>query len=386
MNRKGFTLIELVTAVGIFSILGVMLFSMVRTGMAMWKQGEVSRNEMSRGVVVLETIARELRLAFTENDPLAGAPRARFIADFFDYDRNGDGLTEARVQRLRFVRINTEERENELLRKAGDTPFGSDYFTLLEEPKLDEALPTEGLAEVVFMSYAPSLPKGKRSAGVLDLYRGYRSPPGGPFSFFDAGSLRTPRDIERDLSPVLDGILHLEFRFWNQFTRTFDPELARPDTPEGAGYTWDSTRELLSNETTAWPNRFRFAREASALPDVTDEIFPARVLITVVVEDPLGSDMVARTTGPLRKEEKRIPVDIVKPFKNPVGEGRFVRIGEEWIEISGLDGSELVVTRRGVRHTVPSEHPVESLVHKGRRFSMVVEIPGVKDCWNDVER
>jgi len=211
-GRKGFTLIELVTAVGIFSILGVMLFSMVRTGMSMWTQGEVSRNEMSRGVVVLETIAKELRLAFTENDPLEGEARARFISDFFEYDRDGDGIKEARVQRLCFVRLNPEERENELLRKAGDMPFGSDYFTLVNEPKLEEALPTGGLAEAVFMSYAPRLPEGKISAGVLKLYRGYRSPPGGEFSFFDTGSLKTPRDIERDLTPVIDGILHLEFR------------------------------------------------------------------------------------------------------------------------------------------------------------------------------
>jgi prepilin-type N-terminal cleavage/methylation domain-containing protein len=380
---RGFTLIELVTAAAIFSILGVMLLTMVRSGMNMWKRGELSRNESDRAVMALETIARELRLAFTENDPFAGPPAARFLCDFLAYDRNGDGIKETQVQRLRFVRINMEERENDLLRKAGDVASGWRHFTLLDSPPLDEALPTGGLAEAAFMAFAPKLAKGEKSDGLLSLYRGYRTPLGGEDGYFVPGNLERPQEIEAALYPILDSILHLEFRFWDSGTRSFDPEEEDPESPGGAGYTWDSTRGILSSDPGAWPNRFRQALRPSSLDFSGDDIFPEKVMITVVVEDPVNREWVARTVEEVSRTSRRIPLDVIKPFANPRDEGRFVRIGEEWIEIDGVEGNALLVKKRGVRRTVAAKHIAGSAVHKGSRFFTVVEIPSARPGWQD---
>ena len=59
------------------------------------------------------------------------------------------------------------------------------------------------------------LEKGEIRRGSLSLYRGYRAPPGGEASYFAPGSLERIDDVEGALRPVMDGILYLEFRFWN---------------------------------------------------------------------------------------------------------------------------------------------------------------------------
>ncbi|MFH1998867.1 MAG: prepilin-type N-terminal cleavage/methylation domain-containing protein [Planctomycetota bacterium] len=379
---RGFTLIELITAITIFSVLGIMLLSMVKSGMSMWKKGESSRNTMEQGVQMLETLCDELRLAFTENEPLAGAPEARFVCDFYSWDRDGDGRKEAQTQRLKFTRISVEERENLNLRNAGDHADGYQYFTAWEEPKPADALPTGGLAESLFMAYAPLLAKGETSDGLLHLYRGYRTPVGGADSFFAPQSLSKPQQVEAALIPMLSGLLYLEFRFWNQDTRTFDAELIAPDVREGAGFTWDSTRGLLPDDLGAWPNNFRFGMGEESIDDSTDDLFPSKVLVTVVVEDSLSGDIVTTTTDAIAASDLLIPVDGVKRYKNPEGETRFAKIEEEWIEIRGSEGSELIATRRGVRNTIPSDHKAGSRVHSGRRFSAVVEIGTAKSCWN----
>ncbi len=388
-GKSGFTLIEMVTAAAVFSLLGVMLFSMVKSGMTMWKDGESSRDEIERGVHALNSISRELRLAFTENNPFGSRAEAQMLCDFVDYDRDGDSIPESRVQRLAFTRINAEERENEVLKTSGDEPLGRLYFTLFEnDPDLVKemgTLPTGGLAEALFMSYAPELGEGQKSDGLLSLYRGYRSPIGGEGSFFTAGNLLKPDDIEFSLLPVLDEILHLEFRFWNQHTYTFDASLAGPDDLGGAGYTWDSTRAVLPEDPAMSPNRFRFGLGDGSRDDVTDDIFPERILITVEVRCSGGAEGLPRLTGDVKEDSINVPVDMTKPLERMKEGERFVRIDAEWIEFSSAGTGELVVKRRGARNTLVSDHKRGSLVNYGRRFSTVVEIAGAKSCFNSKE-
>lgn len=393
-NNSGFTLMEMVTAAAIFSLLGIMLFGMVRTGMTTWKDGEDSRNRVERGVRILEMISQELRHAFAHNDAFSGEGEVRFYSDFVTYDRDGDRVDDACTQRLIFVRINVEERENERLRTAGDLALGKHHFTLFEQDeevlKQEGALPTGGLAETIFMSYAPALLKSKKGKlqkrdGMLHLYRGYRSPIGGEDSFFCPNALTTTREIQSNLVPIQDGLLYLEFRFWNRNTLSFDKDLHREDTPEGAGYTWDSTRAILGVGREHGFNSFRFYAGEESLTDVTDDIFPERVRIFIVVGDPQAKAQLPRLLASIKKDDMVIPLDLTKPLKNLGEKDRFVRIDEEWIEFSRIDGQDLIVARRGARHTIASPHNEDSPVHYGTGLSTVVNIPVTRSCWNDAE-
>ena len=186
------------------------------------------------------------------------------------------------------------------------------------------------------------------------------------------------------LVPVLDGILHLEFRFRDPETARFDAEIVDPDVSGGAGFTWDSTRAILTSEPGDWPNRFRFAVSADSLEDGEDDLFPEQVMITVVVEDPLIREAGAHTMERIDKTALSIPLDMVKPFMQARDvEGGFVRLGDEWISFSGVEGGALIVTRRGVRHTRPDAHPAGTRVRQGRRFSTVVSLPTARKGWHD---
>lgn len=416
MNRsRGFTLIELVTTATIFAILGAMLFSMVKSGMDMWTRGESQRVEIEKSTAVLETIANGLRSAFTENDPMGGRAEVRFSCDFVDFDCDRNGVKETRLQRLGFVRINREERENFEMRVAGDLPLGRKYFTLSEaeldrlygrneeeknhrssDSALDEMdvyRPTGGLAECFFTAFPTALTRDGKMSGTMSLFRGYRSPIGGEESFFASGALRDPFQFAARLVPTMGGLLHLEFRFFDQDSYTFDEREAPPGTKGGAGYVWDSTRGVLLPEgDEEGQNAFRLAVPDGSLAsgvssedDPSDDIFPSRVKITVVVNGGGGKDALARVTRAVSQNASRIPIDIVMPFRDWRFGENFVRLGSEWIRFSRLDGSELVVAERGARHTIPGDHKKGCPVYAGRAFSTEVVVPARREWWNDDE-
>jgi len=416
MNRsRGFTLIELVTTATIFAILGAMLFSMVKSGMDMWTRGESQRDEIEKSTVVLETIAHSLRAAFSENDPMGGRAEARFYSDFVDYDCNRDGVKETRLQRLCFVRINSEERENFDMRVAGDLPLGRKYFSLseaeldriygrskeeqtyrssrLELDEMDVYRPTGGLAECFFTAFPTTLTRDGKVSGTMSLFRGYRSPIGGEDSFFASGTLIDPYQFAARLVPTIGGLLYLEFRFFDQDSYTFDEREAPPGTKGGAGYVWDSTRGVLLPEgDEEGKNAFRLALPdgitESGLPsedDPRDDIFPLRVKITVVVNSGGTRGALARLTRAVGQNALRLPVDIVMPFRDWRFGENFVRVGSEWIRFSRLDGDELVVAERGVRNTIPGDHKKGCPLYAGRAFSTEVVIPASREWWNDDE-
>jgi hypothetical protein len=312
-----------------------------------------------------------------------------------DYDCDGDGQRETRLQRLMFVRINSEERENGELRAAGDIPFGRRYFTLtlddrtgvLEEEFDEEGssvyLPTGGLAEAVFMAFPPVVGNRVRADRTLSFYRGYRTPIGGEDSFFAPGALLTPAGVVSSLAPVMGGLLHLEFRFGDQDTFTFDVKDANIGEKGGAGYTWDSTRGILSSVDETGDFGFRLASGPASLSNPADDVFPSRVQITVVISSGGKREGLARLTRNLRDGDMRIQLDAVRPFTQWRFGERLVRVGSEWIRFDRVEGRELIVTERGVRNTVASLHKEGSPVFAGRTFTAQVAIPTARECWNE---
>jgi prepilin-type N-terminal cleavage/methylation domain-containing protein len=401
-SRPGFTLVELVTTAAIFGILGAMLLGMVRSSMDMWTRGESQREEMERSTTVLETITDELRMVFTENTPLGKSADVRFFCDFVDFDCDGDGTEETRLQRLRFVRINREERENLELRTAGDLPVGRKYFALTPDRSFDETSgqdrgwvdeddaeqdvyrPTGGLAEALFTTFPPVFSRKVRINETLILYRGYRSPIGGEDSFFAPGLFLKPSEISATLVPVAGGVLHLEFRFFDQETESFNEKENSPDESGGAGYTWDSTRGILPLENEERQNTFRFAAGPASRDDSSDDIFPSRVLVTVVVAAGGRPEGVGRLVDDVKEIDSRISVDLVRPFQNWVYGEKYVRIGSEWIRFSKVVGNELIVEKRGARNTIPAAHKAGCPLFVGRAFSTQVVIPARKECWNEI--
>ncbi|NUN53659.1 MAG: hypothetical protein HUU06_12860, partial [Planctomycetaceae bacterium] len=157
----------------------------------------------------------------------------------------------------------------------------------------------------------------------------------------------------------------------------------RPPQRGGGGLspTWDSTRGLLPAG--IGPDQFFLAKGPSSLENSVDDVFPAKVRVTLVV-DRVGSDArvgeLAQGIGP---EDTTIRVDSTRfaPGGDPVG--KFVKIGNEWIQWSDRDDTTFTVERRGARGTRKETHASGALVRAGATLVRDVPVPAHREDWNE---
>ncbi|NOT29457.1 MAG: prepilin-type N-terminal cleavage/methylation domain-containing protein, partial [Planctomycetes bacterium] len=96
--RAGFTLVELLLAVGLFSILIVALLRLVDTSLTIWGRTDESRELSEMGGAVMDMLAADVHA-------LEGGKRGDLLADWRLFDLDQDGISGAPVQRLRLVRL-----------------------------------------------------------------------------------------------------------------------------------------------------------------------------------------------------------------------------------------------------------------------------------------
>jgi hypothetical protein len=93
----------------------------------------------------------------------------------------------------------------------------------------------------------------------------------------------------------------------------------------------------------------------------------------------------ARLTRQLSRSEGNIAeVSSTNTFPDLNSPMAMVKIGNEWIGYRNMDGKSFRSLRRGLRGTVPQEHPVGTPVTSGMTFSRIVKIPGARK-WDENE-
>ena len=105
----GYTLLEVVIAVGILVVLGSGLATLLTQGISIWRRAENRGKVYDQARILLERMAEDLRSAVVDPGAGVGSPWVRFICD-----RDYRGR-----QRLRFVRTISAETSNEILREGG---------------------------------------------------------------------------------------------------------------------------------------------------------------------------------------------------------------------------------------------------------------------------
>ena len=117
--------------------------------------------------------------------------------------------------------------------------------------------------------------------------------------------------------------------------------------------------------------------------DRSDDIFPRQVMVTLVValEDRV------KLAGNITGETTRIPLEGANRI--PEDAPRFVRIDNEWIRYTKIDGNRLIIdgspdekAGRGARWTLPQPHKRGTDVRIGRTFSLTVRVPSFREDWN----
>jgi prepilin-type N-terminal cleavage/methylation domain-containing protein len=367
---RGFSLVELLVAMGIFAVLGTTLVLLLRQGLAAWHVGEARRSAYDEAEAVLAQLRDDLRSAVAANRDVRGDPvPVRFICD---EDRAGR-------QRLAFVRSIPRELRHPLASLAG-TQVGADKdLDGVDDRK--EALAgrlraTSGLEEVLYAM----------DPGGDVLLRAARAPIGGDASLFRVENLDDPAALRRLAKPLGTRVLHLELLFWTQYTESWDgdPPLRkpRPGWKNGPVSEWDSTRAILPPPPGAREDEFHFWKGEWSLGDPRDDVFPERVQATLVAAEEGPAATWTALAAPLAADGREARVLDTRPFAE---RGPYARIGREWVRYEVADAHTLRIAKdgRGRRGTTPEAHAVGSDVVTGKSFTIEIEVPAHQEDWND---
>ncbi|HGY89677.1 MAG TPA: prepilin-type N-terminal cleavage/methylation domain-containing protein [Planctomycetes bacterium] len=399
-RRSGITLIELMVAMSIFSVLGLFVFVLMRQSLGIYRSARGGGELNDKMDQTLRLLEEDLRCTWI-GDPDGRGVTAPF---FLSHDRvsvlvapegeeSGNVATKTyaagdpRSLLLRFARTYPgSERESTLARFAGTRPGPEAYIDgvndleesgALLDPKKQSGptppglLPPENLMEVAWY-----LDRGPTDAAhTYTLYRVFRSPMGGKDSLLqkDPSKIMTAEWLEAHASPVVTGILYFGLVCWSQNTKEWREEevlsgggLGRKPN-DWSELWWDSTRGLYEP--------FGLGVGGASLGDTEDDVYPKRLRI-VVTFAPEGAASTASLVGDVGTRERNVRISDPELFAElDAGRGpRHLRIEDEWMEVVAADGPDLQV-RRGVRGTPPARHVSGSAVLAGRTFRRDLIVP-----------
>jgi len=350
-RRSGFTMVELLLAAGLFSLLIVALLKLVDTALTIWERTDQQRELGEVAGAVLELFAEDVQA-------LEGGARGDLLADWALFDLDGDGVNGMPRPRLRLVRHTGAAG---IARLASRTP-GTDLETF-ERARVEVVwalLPSEGRGDERIPG---RLVRGERlaedEATLSFLEPGFFGPSGKP--------------VPGAVADVAAGVLWFEPWFATQ-TSVLHDGWSLGDDLDDCGASWDAwTRARPDDELTM------LNRAASGMPAAKEvPILPRRVRLLLELERP--QDLRRRTTltaevGPeaasfLVRDAARLPAV-----------GRFLLVGDEWMLVQGVSG-ERVSVARGQRGTRPLLHPAGALVHHGHRFEREIPVDLVREDWD----
>lgn len=384
-RERGFTMLELMMAMTIFSLLGMIVVMLMQQGMTIFVQGTRDSVLQDRMDTVLPQIQRRLEIVSLpasfapppppppEEERLAGAEwkepppvtvRLR-SAIVVPRDQPEGPLKDRQCFYAAWVADVSGDRSDEFLRLAGERtgPDLQDYVPAARErPDPDAAFkPSGGRMEICYVA----IPDDPDFPALLTLYEGFRSPVGGVDSLLDPANLDTIREIRERCRPIAKGILHFGILWRRVFATDWTLSKGRVGEREPyVGWAWDSTRAL--------DKTFSLFVDRLSLGDPSDDIFPAwaRLEITLMGPTTLGLGR-GETSLSAHISDSDRSITVLHPTRltGPGPDDRFLKIDGEWIayRVSKVDaiGGKITGVERGQRNTKKSSHEGGADVYVG---------------------
>ena len=352
-RRSGLTLIELVLAAGLLSILMVALFTLLDDFLDLWEQSEHRRQLVEETSGVLELMAFDL----TALEPGA---RGDVLCEWILFDTDGDGVKESKWPRMRMVRHASPAELQRL--SVGRS----------------EELITQGLIEVIWTA-TPAHP-GTTNADLRAegfLWRGERIfGPGqdGDVSFFDEAYLsEAGQPRPGTVNEVSGGILWVGMQFATQTSLVRDGWTLGRELRDAAA-SWDGwSRGRPDVELTYWNEPGAGVPAPRGRP-----VLPRRVRIELEIERERDLKRRTRITRPVEARDSRL--DVIDGERIPPP-GSFVLLGSEWMKVSSVVGDSLSVLR-GARGTRAAFHQAGQLVHHGAAAVREIRVALFQEDWN----
>lgn len=347
--RRGFTLVELLLALSLLSVLVLALVRLLDTSLNIWNRTETGRDLMEMGAAVVGLLDEDLAA-------LEPGPRGDFLVDWAACDADGDGVSGALYPRLRLVR---QASAAELARL--DPGTGRDPRAL-------------GLIEVCWAL----LPSGaedadQRPMGVL--WRGEREV-GAPdtLSFLDPGFFgSTGKPVAGALQAVTGGVLWCDLWLATQTSLLGDGwELG--ERLEDCASSWDAWRRGRPDASVSPRNL-----PGTGMPAADDRpLLPRRVRVELELEREADLRMRTRLSSRMDPETRELHVE--NPRHLPE-QGGLVLIDEEWMRVLSVTGSRVAV-ERAERGTQPASHDAGALLHHGWRVVREIPVALYREDWN----
>lgn len=349
--RRGLTLVELILAVGLFSILMIAVFQLFDRSLSLWERGETQRGLLEQASAVGELMARDL-------SALEAGARGDLLAEWVGFDTDGDSVRDTFWPRVRLVR------------QAGAAELASRGF---ERPA---ALRPGGsaLIEVVWCVVPASITdRDARAEGIL--LRGEQLRADDQGSFFDPSFF--PRSNEPAVDRVQEastGLLWLSFQCASQTSVVHDGWTLGHGL-EHACAAWDAW-SLGRPDEEVHP----FNEPSPGMPDRAEHAaLPRRIRVEIELERPGDRRRRTRLLDELDALETAFAVEDGR--RVPRGADAFVKLGGEWMRVLAVDGDRVQV-RRGERGTDARRHDRGELVHHGQRLVREVPVALYREDWN----
>lgn len=346
--RSGLTLIELVIATGLLSLLMIAVFSLLDGALSMWDKAEVRRELGDRNSGVMDLMAGELR-------SMEAGAHGDVWFDWYDFDTDGDELRETVWPRLRFVR---QASAAEVARITALDP----------QPKQQSAL-----VEVVYVVLPTSTTSpDHRSHGVL--WRGVRLTSSDTQSFLAEDFFRRSGDpAPGSVEEVTGGVLWLGVLSATQTSIVRDGwEIG--DELADAATAWDAWMKDRLDQ-----SRHHWNVSGAGMPTVGDSaLLPRRVRIELELERETDLRRRTKLAEVVTASDNTIQVD--DPLRLPRN-GEMIKIGGEWLEIRDRAGSRVTV-KRGMRGSQSTVHEAGARIHYGERVVREVPIELYREDWN----
>jgi hypothetical protein len=343
------TLVELLVAFMVLLMLIGALVALTTRSLETWTTGENRKEMYDRAQVVLDSLVRDLRNTYVENEVFDDG-RKELQVPLFASD-----LDRAKQPRIRFVRT------------GNPAVIGAQQGV-----RLRTILPVMTFGDEWEVAYLLDPDPAKTT-----LYRGLRL-----FDRQPTNTLLRPSDYDdptkplfgQCFKPVESGILHVGFRFWTQYTTTWDESAPITKTPansrarSGPETCWDSTRREVKD--------FKFHRRNfdRANPDF---VYPEIVQITVQVES--GSPETSGIRLGEMIDDRSTTIRLTHTRGMPDGPA-LARIEGEWIEYGNKTLTELTEVRRHCRHTAAVSHAALTPVRFGETFTTEVRLPVYREA------
>ncbi|HON44785.1 MAG: prepilin-type N-terminal cleavage/methylation domain-containing protein [Planctomycetes bacterium] len=321
-NRvSGFTLVELMMAMGLLVLLGSLLMVIFRGVMDVWKVADEQRMFAEDARNIIECLQEDME-ALYHHDLQRGLARLEL-----DFDRYGQ-------QRLRFIRKISQESQHILLRNAGAATVQQGYSHFYSSKNLTSGKyrATGGIGEVVYL-FSPF-------QNSLEFWRGFRCPPGRSESCWLNSNLLNSIWIKKNCDLLSDSVLLCWFSCWDENT-----------------IRW-------TNSSSEWI--FESGRK---------EKLPLKLRVILIMRGEFSPQAVLN---------KDINIDEIEWFgitkqQNfpvlPSSCNYYVHVGNEWMEFQECTSDRVIGLKRGMFKTKPVAHKQGTKVEWGTCFSIVISFP-----------